>query len=188
MQSLNNDRPQLQNLPPTYKVLEIDPAKVAAFKQRLKDEQNFKLAVIAGSFAAVLSAVIWALFALLSGYKTGVAAILVGLAVAYVIRKFGNGIEERFRSLAALYAVSGCLLGNVFAVIVLIMQQAHVSLFRVLAVWWSQPIVMFQAIASTFSAADLLFLGIALYEAYRYSLRVITAQEKESLLSVKPRV
>jgi hypothetical protein len=51
MQPLNNDKPQLQNLPPTYKVLEIDPAKVTAFNQRLKDEQNFRLAVIAGSFA-----------------------------------------------------------------------------------------------------------------------------------------
>jgi hypothetical protein len=188
MQTTNNDKPQLQNMPPTYKVLEIDPAKVATFNQRLKEEQNFGLAVFAGGFAAVLSAIVWAIFAVLTGYKTGVAAILVGLAVAFAVRKFGKGTEERFRIVAALCAAFGCLLGNVFAVIALIMQQASVSLFRVLSVWLSQPTVMVESIASIFGAADLLFSGLALYQAYRFSLRIITLQEKESLLSEKPRV
>src|SRR6266516_4832840 len=135
MQSTNSDKPQLQNMPPTYKVLERDPAKVAAFNQRLKEEQNFGLAVIAGGFTALLSSILWAVFVVVPGYKTGVAAILVGLAVGFAIRKFGKGIEERFRILAAFCAVLGCLLGNVFAVIALIMQQADVSLLRVLSDW-----------------------------------------------------
>ncbi len=187
MQPTNSNKPQLQNMPPTYKVLERDPAKVAAFNQRLKDEQNFGLAVLAGGCAALLSSILWALFALISGYKTGFAAILVGLAVGYTIRKFGKGVEEKFQILAAVYAVLGCLLGNVFAGIVLIVQQANVSLFRVLSVWLAQPTVMAQAITSLFDTADLVFSGFALYVAFRYSLRVITPQDKESLLSEKPR-
>src|SRR5258706_14256103 len=99
MQPTNSDKPQLQNMPPSYKVLERDPAKVAAFNQRLKDEQNFGFALIAGACAALLSSILWALFALISGYKTGLAAILVGLAMGYTIGKFGKGVEKKFHIL-----------------------------------------------------------------------------------------
>lgn len=89
--------------------------------------------------------------------------------------------------MGAAWAVVGCLLGNVFAIIALIMQKENVSFFRVLSVRVTQPSLMVQSVASIFSHYDLLFVGFAMYEAFRFSLRTVTQQERESLLCEKPR-
>ncbi|SRR5258706_1279979 len=56
-------------IPPSIKVLEIDPAKVARFKQQLGAEQRFPLAILAGAAAAAVGAILWAMVTAISGLK-----------------------------------------------------------------------------------------------------------------------
>jgi hypothetical protein len=146
-----------QNMPTTVKVLEIDPAKVALFRQRLKEEQNLSRAVLAGGAAALFGAILWAFVAFATGYNTAIMAIVVGACVGYSVRKFGKGVEDRFGLLGAAFSIFGCLLGHFLAIAAFISRQDNVSLLRVFLVMLLQPLATLAIIASGFGIVDIVF-------------------------------
>src|SRR6266542_1088309 len=101
MSSPNDAQIPPQRPPTTGKVLEIDPAKVTLFRQRLRQEQNFPKAVLAGGVAAAVGATLWAFLAVASGYNAVIMAIVVGACVGFAVRLFGKGVENRFGMLGA---------------------------------------------------------------------------------------
>jgi hypothetical protein len=175
-----------ENFPSPIKVLEIDPAKVARFKQQLRDEQRFPLAILAGGAAAGAGAVLWAIVTGVSGYNTAIMALIVGACVGYAVRIAGRGVQERFGQLGAALSVLGCLLGHALAAVIIVSRQESAPFLVVIGVMLLHPLVTLAVMATGFGALDLVFYGISLYEGYKLSFRPVTAAEKESLYRVKP--
>ena len=104
-----------------------------ALAEKLLSEQNFVPAVIAGAIATILAAGIYGVIALGSG---GVAysfmAAGIGVVIGLTMQFLGRGISTRFAIVASIYAVLGCILGNLFVVVLYAARANQVSPFDVL--------------------------------------------------------
>jgi uncharacterized membrane protein YsdA (DUF1294 family) len=187
MSTSNNQPSAPDDQPKTFKVLEIDRARAEQFRRQMRDEQNWSRAVLGGLTAAVFGAILWALVTALSGYKTAVMALGVGACVGFVVRKQGKGVEDKFGLLAGTLALSGCLAGNVLALAAIVARDQGVSLLGVLLAFLARPQGVVLLLMATYSPLDLLFYGLALYEAYVLAFRKITAAERESFYRERPR-
>jgi len=143
--------------------------------QQLQEEENFPLAIIAGLLAALLGAGIWAGFTVVTEYQIGIIAIGVGFLVAFSIRLAGKGLTIKFQVLGALFSLLGCAAGNFFTVCYYIAQNEGIGFFEILTL--INPSAIPNLMASTFSAMDIVFYGIAVYEGYRLSLRQLSESE-----------
>ncbi len=152
-----------------------DPAAVQRALDTLREDQNFNAAISAGMVAAVIGAVAWAAITVATEYQIGWMAVGVGFLVGYAVRRFGHGIEPRFGYLGAALALAGCALGNLLTVIGFVGRSEHISYLSLLGRlnWGAVPGIM----AATFNPMDLLFYGIAVYEGYKFSFRVVTPAE-----------
>jgi hypothetical protein len=131
-------------------------------------KQNLPLAIAAGTGAAIIGAIIWAVFTVMTNYQVGLIAIAIGFLVGYAVR-LGNGVDKIFGVTGALLALLGCVLGNVLSLIGFFAKSEQVSFFSALgSIDYS---VLPQVMISAFDPMDLLFYGIALYEGYRFSFR-----------------
>jgi hypothetical protein len=92
-----------------------DPAYTSLTIEKIRSEQNFPQAVIAGFFAAVAGAILWAAVTVATEIKLGLMAIAVGYLVGYAIKAAGKGIDQKFGMLGAFYGFLGCALGNVLS-------------------------------------------------------------------------
>ena len=136
---------------------------------RLTAEQNFALAIPAGLLAAIVGAVLWAAVVFATNMELGLAAVAVGALVGYAIRFAGKGIEPKFGLLGAVCAAVGWGLGTVLSDIAFLSHARHLPL---LAVVQSLTIERLSSLVSAvFQPMDVLFLGIAVYEGYKFSFR-----------------
>lgn len=141
--------------------------------RRLRQEQSLPLAILAGFGAAVVGALLWAAITLFTEYQIGWMAVGVGFLVGFAVR-LGKGIDKIFGIIGAVFALFGCVLGNFLSLIGFISKQESLGLVSTLgAIDYTK---MPNAMASTFSAMDLLFYGIAVYEGYRFSFRPLTIE------------
>ncbi len=147
--------------------------------QRLRKEESFPLAFIAGLLAAAAGAGIWAGITVLTGYQIGFMAIGVGALVALSIRAAGKGLSKKFQVLGALLSLLGCAVGNFLTVCYYIAQNESMGFIEVLTA--INPASIPDLMISTFSAMDALFYGIAVYEGYRLSLRQLSEAEFKAL-------
>lgn len=172
--------------PETTYVRELDPVKVQQFQERLNEEQNIVLGLLAGGFAALVGAIIWAAITVITDYQVGWMAVGIGFLVGFTMRYFGKGLSKKFGILSAGLSLLSCLAGNVLTVAVIVSQQESMSLFEVLFILLLSPSAIFEALSVTFSPIDLLFYGIALYEGYRFAFRQVSPAEQESLYRMRP--
>ena len=134
----------------------------------LEPEHNsLPMALLAGSVAALLGAVVWAVFTIVTDMQLGAIAILIGFLVGYAVRVFGKGSDPTFQVLGAVLSLVGVIAGNVLTVCVIIGRQADVSLLTVLG--RIKPEMLMNAMVETFSPMDLAFYAIAVYEGYKFS-------------------
>jgi len=84
-----------------------------ALAKRLLSEQNFAAAVIAGAVATVLAAVAYGIVVAKWPFSHGFAAAGAGIVIGMSMGFLGRGLSTRFAVAAALYAIAGCVLGNV---------------------------------------------------------------------------
>jgi len=154
---------------------EINEDKLQHYLTELKHEENFTGAIIAGIISAIVSAALWAVITVATNYQIAYMAIAVGIIVGFAIRILGKGISQKFGILGAIFALAGCVLGNIFSIIGFAAQEAGVGFFAML----SQ--VDFATIPSVlsawFSPMDLVFYGAALYMGYNFSFRKISEEE-----------
>ncbi len=153
----------------------VSEAKVEQFKEQLKDEQNFQLAVGIGALAAIVSAVIWAAITIATEYQIGYMAVAVGFVVGYAVRYAGKGINQEFGVLGAILALVGCLLGNLFSQVGFAANYYEVGIFEVFSVLSFGAII--DIMKESFTPMDLLFYGIAVYEGYKFAFRQLTEEE-----------
>jgi hypothetical protein len=86
--------------------------------EKLLSEQNFAAAVVAGAVASVLGAAGYGIVVALWPFSYGFAAAGIGILVGLAMQFLGRGISTKFAMAASLYTIAGCVLGNLFRVIV----------------------------------------------------------------------
>jgi len=131
------------------------------------ESASLPAALVAGGVAAVLGAMAWALITVWTSWQIGWMAVGVGFLVGYAVRIFGKGSDATFQVLGAVLSLLGCLAGNLLAVCAMLSEQEQIPFFRILTQLGPAQIV--GLMVATFSAMDLLFYGIAIYEGYTVS-------------------
>lgn len=132
-------------------------------------QQDFARAVPVAILAAVAGAVLWAAFGYFSGMSLGLVAILIGALVGYAVRRVGKGVDRKFGYLGGAASALGWALGTWMCDIALLAKATGRPMLDVLG-----NIGLADSVAFAFRAADamdVLFLAIAVYEGYRFSLR-----------------
>lgn len=132
------------------------------------DTQNLPLGLIAGIAAAVIGAMIWALITVATNYQIGWMAVGVGFLVGYAIRYFGKGSDPIFSVSGSIIALLGCIAGNILTVVILVGNQEQVGVISLLS--RLTPGIVVDLLKETFQPMDILFYGIAVYEAYKFSV------------------
>ncbi len=147
--------------------------------EQLRLDQNLPYGIIAGFIAAILGAVVWGVITVATGYQIGYMALAIGAFVGIVIRKFGKGIDKIFGFWGAGIALFGIITGNLLSIIGF---TANVE-----GLGYIETLLRFDysflpaTMTENFSIMDLLFYGIAIYEGYRFSFRLITKKSIQEL-------
>jgi hypothetical protein len=137
----------------------IDPTNVS--------QSNLPLAILGGAVAALIGAALWALITVTTGYQIGFMAIGVGFLVGYAVRLLGKGSTPVFGAVGALLSLGGCVAGNVLAITGFIANDVGQPFFSVLSQMEMAAIP--SMLTETFSAIDVVFYAIAVYEGYKLS-------------------
>ncbi len=96
-----------------------------------RQKQNLPIAVIAGLAAAVVSAAVWAAVTVITNFQIGWMAVGVGFLVGLGVR-MGKGVDPIYRKIAAVLALVGCVLGNIFTLIGYVAKEEQLNVFSVL--------------------------------------------------------
>jgi hypothetical protein len=131
------------------------------------ENPNLALGLAAGIAAAIVGAVLWALITVATEYQIGWMAVGVGLLVGYAVRTFGKGLDSVFGISGSVIALLGCIAGNFLTVVIVVSRQEHLEVMTVLS--RLTPGMVVDLLKETFQPMDLLFYGIAVYEAYKFS-------------------
>jgi hypothetical protein len=132
---------------------------------QLRARQNFALAVPAGIAAAVVGAILWAVFVYATNMELGLVAIAVGALVGYAVRTAGHGIDAKFGVLGAVCAAFGWALGTILCDIGFVAKEAGRPFLDVAA-----TLGVGQSVSLALQAGDameLLFLAIAVWEGWK---------------------
>jgi len=150
--------------PPEFEEMNHDDAIA-----HLRSQQNFAVAVPAAIAAAIVGAILWAAVVYFSGYALGLMAIAVGALVGYAVRVTGKGVDQKFGILGAVCAALGWALGTALADVAMLAKLENLPFSDAAAQLGPNGIVsLFMAAADPM---DILFLGIAVYEGYRFAFR-----------------
>ena len=146
---------------------------------RLRLDQNLPAALISGTAAGILGAILWAVITVVTEYQIGYMALAIGAAVGFTMRHYGRGIDQIFGVSGAIIAVVSCLLGNFFSTIGFIAQAEGLGYVETLLLFDYAYLV--PVMTETFSMIDLVFYGIAGYEGYKFAFRIVTQGEVKAL-------
>ena len=108
-----------------------------------EDAPRMGLAIAAGIAAAIVGAILWAVFVYLTNMELGLVAIAVGALVGISVREAGRSAHNSFGIIGAVCAAFGWALGT----------------------------VMCDFAIGRSDAIDLLFLAIAVWEGYKFAKR-----------------
>jgi hypothetical protein len=134
---------------------------------QLRARQNFALAIPAGLAAAVVGAVLWAVFVYATGMELGLIAVAVGALVGYAIRRVGRGIDPQFGVLGAICAALGWALGTALCDLAFLAKDTGGSFFDALSAIGAGQ--MISLMVRSLEAMDFLFLAIAVWEGWKLS-------------------
>ena len=162
-----------------------EKARAYEVAKQLLSEQNFPVAVVSGSIAAVLAGGIYAVITSMAGYSVSFMAIGVGVLVGFTIQFLGRGVETKYAILASVLAVLGCVLGNVFAVMLIVARATGGSLAD-LASQISLETIVEYAIAS-FQLIDIVYWLLAIWAASYFAKRALTREEGLAIYTYEKR-
>lgn len=147
--------------------------------EKFKSEQNYPMAILAGTAVAILGAILWATITVATEYQIGYMALAIGAAVGLSIRYTGKGIDQIFGITGAILAILGCLLGNFFSIIGFAAKEGELSYLETLSLVDYGHVI--PLMIETFGVMDLLFYGIAAYEGYKFAFRAFTERDIHDL-------
>ncbi len=145
-----------------------------------KAGQSLALGFVAGVAAAAVGAALWAAISYTTEYQIGWMAVGVGFLVGIAVRRLGKGTDAMFGIVGGALALAGCLAGNLFTICLVLAREKAMSLLDVVS--RLNFGIVAELMQATFSPMDLLFYGIAIYEAYRFAV----VRDEEAASSEKP--
>lgn len=143
--------------------------------EKLLAEQNFGAAATFGALAMILAAGIYGYMGS-GGSTVGFMASGIGLVIGFTMQQFGKGIATRFAVVSSAYAVIGCLLGNMFAIVVYVARANSVSPFEVL--FATPPSGLVEWMVADLQFADLIFWILAVGAAGYFVKRRLSREER----------
>jgi hypothetical protein len=130
--------------------------------------ENLLLGILAGTFAALLGALIWMGVAVATGWRGGFVALAIGAMVGAAVRYVGNGTGMIFGVAGALLTLMGCLGGEVLAELQFSVTPQH-DFYDVLSrADWGQ---LLTNIFARMDAIMYLIYAIGIFEGYKLSIR-----------------
>ena len=138
---------------------------------KLRSEQSLNLALATGIIVGLIGAILWGAISLATGYQIGYMAIAIGAGVGISMRTMGKGVDQIFGISGAIIAVLSCFIGNFLSIIGYMADYASISYFDALLNF--DYGYFFPIMGESFSVIDILFYGLAGYEGYKFSFRVI---------------
>ena len=136
---------------------------------KLRKQQNMKLAILGGLSAFLFCSVLWALLTRITDYQVGYMAIGIGLIVGFAVRYSGRGYHWKFGLIGAIYSVLSIIVGNLIMVAQYISHTENIPHFDVIITVYFE--IILAIILSLFESIDILFYGIAMYVAFKISYR-----------------
>lgn len=162
----------------------VDKQRNYDLAAKLLAEQNFGAAIIAGIVAMVLSAGIYGIVkALADNLYYSILAAGIGVAIGFTMQFLGRGIDKKFALFASVFSLLGCMLGNMFAVVMNIAMATAVSPFDVMQdSAWSE---LYRWMFAELRFADLMFWVIGIGGAAYFARRPLTREEGLALHTYK---
>ncbi len=143
---------------------------------KLISEQNFAAAVIVGAVATLLAAAAYGITVATWDFSYGFAAAGVGIAIGLSMGFLGRGISTKFAVVATVYTITGCVLGNLFRVIVELAVASATSPIDVLR---NNSLSVFaERSVSYFSLVDLVYWFVAVFGAVFLVKRPLSRSQK----------
>lgn len=136
--------------------------------------ENFPLGIVGGIIGATLGAAIWGAIVALTGWQIGLFAVGVGFLTGLGVQYLGHGTTIAFGIIGAILALLGCILGDVFAVVIMVSKQTGTGMTEIIM----NVNGLIDLVKANFKPLDLVFYAIALYFGYRYSMKPAAASEK----------
>ena len=144
--------------------------------EKLISEQNFIAAVIVGAVATLLAAATYGITTAIWDFSSGFAAAGIGIAVGISMQYLGRGIQMKFAVAASLYTIAGCILGNLFRVV---MNSARANSISPLDVFQNNAFSVLAARAINYvSFVDLVFWFVAVWFAVFLVKRPLSRSER----------
>ncbi len=143
--------------------------------EKLRMEQKLIPGILSGLIVGIAGAILWGIITVATGFQIGYMALAIGAGVGLTVRKFGNGIDPIFGFWGAGISLFSVLLGNLLSIIGFIANSEGLGYIETLSGFDYNYLP--QIMKETFSMIDLLFYGIAVFEGYKFSFRVITEKK-----------
>jgi hypothetical protein len=135
------------------------------------EDPNLPAAIAGGLVAAIAGALVWALVTVTIKFQIGFMAVGVGFLVAWAVRTLGKGRTQAFGIIGGVFALLGCLLGNLLSTCGFIAADRGQPVVSVALKVLGDPSLAMSLLQATFSGMDLLFYAIAVYEGYKLARR-----------------
>ena len=152
--------------------MEQDTVQTAPAAQPVPEiaaQPNFPLAIAGGIGGALAGAALWAVVTVVTQMELGIVAVAIGFIVGFAVRELGKGSDRKFGILGAVCGLFGCVLGNILSAIAIFSQARGIPFMQI--VTRMDFAFLTDLMSAFFSPMDLLFYAIAIYEAYKFSLR-----------------
>ena len=143
---------------------------------KLISEQNFAAAVIVGAVATLLAAAAYGIIVATWAFSYGFVAAGVGIVIGLSMQFLGRGISMNFAVVATVYAIVGCVLGNLFRVIIELAQANATSPIDVLRN--DSLSVLAEWSVSDVSFVDLVYWFVAVFCAVFLAKRSLSRSER----------
>lgn len=156
---------------PAFQIDNISESKL----RELQMDQNFPLALTGGVLVGLLGAILWGLITVVTNFQIGYMAIAIGAGVGFTIRQLGKGVDQAFGIAGGTIALFTCVLGNFLSILGFIANQEELGYLETLFLF--DYSYTFEVMKEGFALIDLLFYGIAAYEGYKFSFRVLSKKE-----------
>jgi hypothetical protein len=137
----------------------------------VRDEPNLLMALVGGAAAAGLGAIVWAVISVVTDYQYSIVAIGIGFVVGLAVRYFGRGTSLEYGLIGAVFALLGCLAGNLLIIAIVLSGEENVSLVEMMIAMAVSPLRTLDVMVATFQPLDLLFYALAVFEGFRFARR-----------------
>lgn len=152
--------------------------------EKLLSEQNFGVAVVAGLVATILSAGTYGIAkSLAEGVYYSISGAVLGVLIGVAMQVLGRGVDRKYVVVASVFALSACLLGNMFAVVMDVARATAVSPFDVLRNTAISE--LYDWLFKNLHFADLMFWSIGTGGAAYFARRSLTREESLALHTYK---